>query len=370
MTLGGAPVQYLEPRTDVAAKEDWSTGLILEDLGSGAKVIGSLALAAAAGLVGCLFLPMTPGNVGAVVVLGLLVLMGAMGPVMYRVESKPVRRGLLDEPWHRCRATAAEKDPADPTDRVLLEDGTVLKGWFDDMTDMVLERQEVFVAGPDADGHAAIRAAGFAKMHNAKVDTGEYPAAEREERPLMGPLDDVAALKAYDGLRWGMRSWLWSVVPAGIGAVVVLLSLFPLAVSGLVVGGVLLLSLLGLPTALEISRWYRAAVRAVDNSFQWTPVPVTLFPWKPNQHVAGLAQMPGGLALVQFVIPELDVIANIADTGVMWVAGTHDDLIAVGVPRVPSMTFAVVQPDRDTPKEDPIPWIQRFHQPDFSGLPR
>ncbi len=363
-------MQYLEPRTDVPAKDDWSTGLILQDLGSGAKALGYLALAAAAGLVGCLFLPMTPGNVGAVVVLGLITSMGAMGPLMYRVESKPVRRGLLEEPWRRCRATAAEKDPLDATDRVLLEDGTVLKGWFYDMPDMVLQRQEVFVAGPDAEGRAVIRAAGFAKMHNAKVDHGEYPAAEREERPLMRPLDDAAVLKAYNGLRWGTRSWLWSVVPAGVGAVVVLLSFFPFAVSGLVVGGVLLLSLVGLPMALEISRWYRAAVRAVDNSFQWTPVSVTLFPWQPNQHVAGLADMPNGLTLVQFVVPELDVIANIADTGVMWIAGTHDDVIAVGVPRVPSLTFAAVQPDRDTPKEDPIPWIQRFHQPDFSGLPR
>ncbi|WP_154697707.1 hypothetical protein [Lentzea guizhouensis] len=362
-------MQYLEPRTDVAAKDDWSTGLILQDLGSGAKALGSVGLGAAAGLVGCLFLPMTPGNVAAVVVLGLIVLLGSLGPVMYRVESKPVRRGLLEQPWRRCPATVAEQDL---TDRVRLADGTVLRGWFEDLPEMVLDRQEVFVAGPDADGHAVIRAAGFAKMHNAKVDTGsEFHERERVERPLMRPLDDDEVVKAFNGLVWGTRSWLWAAIPAGVGAVLVLLSFFPLAVSGLVVGGLLLVpALLGIPMALEISRWYRNAVQAVQNSNQWTPVSVTLFPWQPNQHVAGLADMPGGLALVQFVVPELDVIANIADTGVMWVAGTHDDLIAVGVPRVPTLTFAVVQPDRDTPREDPVPWIQRLQQPDFSRLPR
>jgi hypothetical protein len=102
-----------------------------------------------------------------------------------------------------------------------------------------------------------------------------------------------------------------------------------------------------------LSRWYRDAVTAVESSAQWTPVAITLFPWQPDQHVAGLAEMPGGLALVQFVLPDLNVVANIADTGVMWVAGR--DVIAVGVPRVPVLTFAAVQPDRDTPKEAPIP---------------
>ncbi|MFS8102734.1 hypothetical protein LFM09_36960 [Lentzea alba] len=362
-------MQYLEPRTDVPAKDDWSTGLILQDLRWGARALGAVALVAGAGAAACFFLPTTPGNVGALVILSLVALTCGLAPLMYRVETRPRRRGLFDEPWRRLPATVAERDDS-ATDRVLL-DGLVLKGWFDDLPDMVLERQEVFVCGPDADGRAVVRAAGFAKWHNAKADTGEHTARERVERPLLRPLDDEATLRAYKGLRWGARSWLWSAVPCGVGGALVLLSLFPLAPAGLVTGGLLLvLGLLGIPTAIEVGRWYRDAVAAVDNSWQWTPVPITLFPWKPGQHVAGLADLPGGLALVQFVVPELDVIANIADTGVMWIAGTHGDVIAVGVPKVPVLTFAAVQRDRDVPEEDPIPWIQRLRTPDFSGLPR
>ncbi|MFI6095159.1 hypothetical protein ACIA8G_06400 [Lentzea sp. NPDC051213] len=364
-------MQYLEPRTDVPAKDDWSTGLIIQDLRWGARTLGGIALVTGAAAAACLFLPMTPGNVGALVVLCLVTLTFALSPLIYRVETRPRRRGLLDQPWRRLPATVAEHEDNDSTTDRLLLDGLVLKGWFYDLPDMVLERQEVFVCGPDAKGRAVVRAAGFAKWHNAKACTGEYSARERVERPLMRPLDDEAVLRAHKGLRWGVKAWLWSAVPAGLGGVLILLSLFPLAPTGLLVGGLLLVpALLGIPATIEIGRWYRDAVAAVENSWQWTPVPITLFPWRPNQHVAGLAQLPGGLALVQFVISNLDVIANIADTGVMWVAGTHGDVIAVGVPRVPVLTFAAVQKDRDTPKEDPIPWIQRLHQPDFSGLPR
>ncbi|WP_394619112.1 hypothetical protein JNUCC0626_08450 [Lentzea sp. JNUCC 0626] len=367
-------MQYLEPSTDVPATDDWSTGLILRDLRWGARNLGGIALVTGAGAVVCWLLASTPGNIGAFAVLALLTFLLGLGPLMYRVETRAQRRGLLEQPWRRMPAEVFEKHE-DGTDRLRLSDGVVLKGWFQDLPDMVLERQEVFVCGPDAAGKAVVRAAGFAKMENAKVDRSpdpEHPVRERVERPIGRPLDDSATAQAFKGFRWGERAWLWAVVPVGVGAVLVLLSLFPLSPAGLVVGGlVLVLGLLGVPTAVEIGRWYRDAVRAVQNSAQWTPVTITLFPWQPNQNVAGLAQMPDGrLALVQFVVPELSVIANIADTGVMWIAGTHDDVIAVGVPRVPVLTFAAVQPDQDTPKEAPIPWIQRFTQPDFSGLPR
>ncbi|NKE63129.1 hypothetical protein FXN61_42970 [Lentzea sp. PSKA42] len=363
-------LHYLEPRTDVPARDDWSTGLILEDLRWGARTLGGVALVTGAAAVACLFLPMTPGNAGAMALLFLVTLTCGVAPLMYRSETKAQRRGLLDQPWRRVPATVAEKRDDMIDDRLLL-DGLVLKGWFHDLNDMVLERQEVFVCGPDASGKAVIRVAGFAKMENAKVDTGDHPAQKRVERPVGRPLDDPAVAKAHKGMRWGVRSWLWSAVPAGIGALLVLLSLFPFAPTGLIIGGlVLVMGLLGIPSSIEISRWYRDAVVAVESSAQWTPVPITLFPWQPNQHVAGLAEMPGGLALVQFVIPDLHVVANIADTGVMWIAGTHGDVIAVGVPRVRVLTFAAVQPDRDTPKEAPIPWIQRLRTPDFSGLPR
>ncbi|MET9226108.1 hypothetical protein [Lentzea sp. NPDC003310] len=365
-------MRYLEPRTDVPAKDDWSTGLILQDLRWGAKTLGGLAVVTGAGAVTCWLLPSSPGNLAAFVVLVLVTLLFGIGPLMYRAETRAQRRGLLDQPWRRVAATVAEKQPDDVDDRLLLADGTVLRGWLEDFPDMVLERQEVFVCGPDAGGRAVVRVAGFAKMENAKAEEpGEHPTRERVEQPLGRPLDDPATARAYKGLRWGVRAWLWSAVPVALGGVVVLLSFFPLAPAGLVVGGLVLgLGLLGIPSSVEISRWYRDAVRAVDGSAQWTPVAITLFPWQPNQHVAGLAEMPGGLALVQFVLPELSVVANIADTGVMWIAGTHDDVIAVGVPRVPVLTFAAVQPDRDVPEEDPIPWIQRLRQPDFSGLPR
>ncbi|WP_143116130.1 hypothetical protein [Lentzea xinjiangensis] len=363
-------MQYLEPRTDVPAKDDWSTGLILQDLRWGTRALGVVGLVAAAAAVACLFMPTTPGTIGAMSVLVLAALTCGLTPLIHWTGTRAERRGLLEQPWRRVRATAAEKQPEDVSDRLLL-DGLVLKGWFDDLADMVLERQEVFVCGPDEHGKAVVRAAGLAKMENAVVDTGDYPARERVERPLGRPLDDPAVAGAHQGLRWGARAWLWAAVPAGAGGVLVLLSLFPLAPAGLVVGGLLLgAGLLGIPVSIEIGRWYRDAVTAVENSDRWTPVPITLFPWEPNQNVAGLAEMPGGLALVQFVVTDLDVIANIADTGVMWIAGTHGDVIAVGVPRVRVLTFAVVQPDRDTPKEDPVPWIQRLRQPDLSGLPR
>ncbi len=362
-------MQYLEPRTDVPAKEDWSTGLILQDLRWGGRTIGTAAAVAAAGAVGCAFLADTIGNLFAMLLLGLFAVFCSFAPLVYLAQTRSKRRGLLDEPWRRVAATPAEEQK-DGYDRLVL-DGLVLSGWFAEMQDMVLERQEVFVCGPDADGKAVVRVAGFAEMNHAKVDAGEYGARAREECPLGRPLDDPATAKAFKGLRWGTKSWRWAALFGAIGAALVVVSLFPIAVGGLVVGGlVLTTSLLALPMTIELGRWYRDAVKAVENSGEWTPVSITLFPWKPNQHVAGLAQMPGGLALVQFEMPDLHVIANIADTGVMWIAGTHDDVITVGVPRVPALTFAVVQPDRDTPKEDPVPWIQRFSQPDLSGLPR
>lgn len=362
-------MQYLEPRTDVPAKDDWSTGLILRDMRSAARVFGTIAALAAAGSAVCYFLPDSTGNVVAALVLFMIAFAAGLVSLCSWPQTRARRRGLLEQPWRRMPAVPAQNQN-DATDRLLL-DGLVLRGWFSELHDMVLERGEVFVCGPNADGRAVVRVAGFAEMHNAKVDKGEYPAQEREDYPVGRPLDDPAVQQAADGLRWGVRSWRWSALFGAIGAAMIVGSFFPLAVGGLVVGGLLLgTALLIFPATVELSRWYRDAVRALRNSGEWTPVAITLFPWKPNQHVAGLAQLPGGLTLVQFVIPDLHVIANIADTGVMWIAGTHDDVITVGVPRVPALSFAVVQPDRDVPEEDPIPWVRRLNQPDFSVLPR
>lgn len=368
-------LQYLEPRTDVPAKDDWSTNLILQELGMMRHTLSIVALVSLAGLVGCLFLPMVVGNVAAIVVLSLLLLVGAIGPVMYRVETLPVRRGLLEEPWRRCPA-AVVGDPDDRYDTyVQLADGTVLKSFMgDDLRYVVGVRGEIFVCGPNENGKAVVRVAGLAETANAKVaKPAEFVDREPAERHEIGrPLDDPAVLKAFSGLVAGTHAARWVVVPVVIGAVIVLMSLWPIAPAGLVVGGVIaVLSLLMLPSVIELSRWYRDAVKGVHAAQGWTPVPVTLFPWKPGSVVSGLATMQGGrLALVQFVDPNLHVIANIADTGIMWIAGVHEDVIAVGVPEVPVLTIAAVQPDSDTPREAPVPWIQRLRQPDFSGLPR
>ncbi|MGI5499406.1 hypothetical protein [Lentzea sp. CA-135723] len=365
-------MRYLEPGTDGPAKDDWSTGLILEEMRGGSLALGVVAVLTAAGAVACWLLPSSPGTVSAGVVLALVALLGGLGTLVSWVETRSERSGLLDGPWRRVPVELLD---APGGTGWLRADGLVLKGWFEDYASVLLERGEAFLCGPDADGRAVLRFAGFARMEHVKVDrsgkSAAFPVRPREERPLGRPLDHPATARAFKGLRRGARAWLLAVVPAGVGALVILLSFFPLAPAGLVVGGLVLVpALLAVPALLEISRWHRDAVLAVEGSARWTPVPTTLLPWEAGDHVAGLAEMPGGLALVQFVLPELSVIANIADTGVMWIAGTHDDVIAVGVPRVPVLTFAAVQPDRDTPKEDPIPWIQRFTQPDFSGLPR
>jgi hypothetical protein len=368
-------VQYLEPRTDLPAKDDWSTGLIMENLGFARRVMSIMALVAGAGVIGCLFLPMTVGNVAAIVVLSLLVLFGAIGPLMHWTETSPLRRGLMDRPWRRTPVTVVlNPDNKYPT-FVQLPDGVVLESYMGkDLPDMVRERGEIFLCGPDAKGKAVLRVAGFAETATAKITSWEgFVAAEEWERHEIGrPLDDPAVLKAFGGLRAGEHASMGAVIPAVIGVVVVLMSLWPIAPAGLVVGGLIaVLALLTLPSTIELGRWYRAAVKGVLAAHEWTPVPVTLFPFKPGAVVAGLATLDGGrLALVQFVDPDLHVIANIADTGVMWIAGAHEDVVAVGVPRVPVLTIAAVQPDSDTPREAPVPWIQRFTQPDFSGLPR
>ncbi|GAB2836650.1 hypothetical protein [Lentzea nigeriaca] len=368
-------LQYLEPRTDVPAINDWSTGLILQELGLVRRTLSIVALAALAGLVGCLFLPMEIGNIAAIVVLSLFLLVGAIGPVMHRIQTLPVRRGLLDEPWRRCPVTVVDHpDDKYPT-YVRMLDSVVLESFpSSELRDVLRHRGEVFVCGPDEKGKAVIRIAGLAEMENVTVARpAEFVDREPEEPHEIGrPLDDPAVRKAFSGLVAGTRATLGTTIPAGIGAVIVLMSLWPIAPAGLVVGGVVVvLSLLMLPSLIELSRWYRDAVKAMHAARRWIPVPITLFPWQPGALVAGLATMEGGrLALVQFVDPNLHVIANIADTGTMWIAGVHEDVIAVGVPRLPVLTIAAIQPDSDTPREAPVPWIQRLRQPDFSRLPR
>ncbi|MBB5958083.1 hypothetical protein FHS29_004691 [Saccharothrix tamanrassetensis] len=365
---------YLEPRTDVPALQDWSTTLILAELRWGARVAGPIA-GVSAGVVAWLvvYLPATPGTVAAIVVLGLAALVTAVGPLMHRVETRPVRRGLLDSPWRRCPATVAAPEEGIHDERLLVfGDGgtTVLRGMLSDLTDLVLERQEVFLCGPDGDGRAVVRVAGLCRMQSARVD--DRPARPRERAPhLIGrPLDDPAVARAFRYFKIGVRAWVWCAGAAALGVAIAGLSARPLSVAGLVVGGLLVaLAALALPTVLRVGGWYREAAAGLSATTRWTPVPVTLFPWGPYEEVAGLAQLPGGTALVRFPLPHLDVIANIADTGTLWIAGGTTGVVAIGVPRVQALTFAVVQPDRDKPDDTSQPWLLRGREPALRNVP-
>ncbi|WP_433273676.1 hypothetical protein ACQPZF_19695 [Actinosynnema sp. CS-041913] len=365
---------YLEPRTDVPAVQDWSTALILAELRWGARITGPMA-GVLTGMVVSLvvFLPTTPGTVASAVVLGLVALLTAIGPLMLRVETRPVRRGLLDSPWRRCPATVAAAEDGVFDDRLLVfdDEGTVvLRGMLSDLTDLVLEHQEVFLCGPDGDGRAVVRVAGLCRMESVRVDRRDARPREREPHLVGRPLDDPAVVRAFRGFGLGARAWLWCAGAAGLGAVIAALSLWPLSVAGLAVGGLLVvLAVLALPTAVHVGRWYGEAAAGLRSAAAWTPVPVTLFPWEPNQEVTGLAQLPGGMALVQFPLPHLDVIANIADTGTMWMAGGTTGVVAIGVPRVPALTFAMVQPDRDKPDDTPQPWLLRGKEPGLREIP-
>ncbi|GAA3650391.1 hypothetical protein GCM10022267_40970 [Lentzea roselyniae] len=359
-------MQYLEPRTDVPAKDDWSTRMILDEPWSHTehKVISVIGIVT---FVVCFFMPMTAGNIAAIVVLAVQLLMNVAGPLVGLAGRRAERRGLLDEPWRRLPATVAD-NPDEPWDLLLL-DGLVLKGSLHDLPDMVLDRQEVFVCGPDAEGRAMVRAAGFMTMRPAEVDTGEYEAKERVDRPLGRPLDDPA-LQEVLGAAWAMKVILViMVVIVVVIGVLVALSVSPVAPTGLVTAAILATMLFDVPAMIVAMRRQRQAARAVESSEQWTPVPVRLFPEKAGHHVAGVAELPGGPAVVRFPVPDRDVLANIAATGVMWTAGTHENLIAVGVPHLNSLTYAVVRSGGAAHDGDPMSWGRRLRPRQLLGLP-
>ncbi|GGU14867.1 hypothetical protein [Lentzea flava] len=359
-------MNYLEPRTDVPAIDDWSTRLILRDtrLPAEQRIHSLIAVLT---FVVCFFLPMTPGNVAALVVLAFLLLMTVVGPLIGMAGTRAKRSGLLDGPWRRLPAAVAENDD-EPWD-VLLADGLVLKGSFHDLPDMVLDRGEVFVCGPDAEGRAMIRAAGFTAMRPAEVGTGEYRAKERLDRPLGRPRDDPAVRQVINATWVFKTTWVMFVVTLVVAGVLVALSVSPLAPTGLVTAALVALPLLDFPMLLASMRRQRRAERAVEHAECWTPVPIRLFPEKAGHHVAGIAELPGGPALVRFPAPVLDVVANIAATSVMWIAGRHENLIAVGVPHVNALTYAVVRPDGAAQDGDPMPWFRRLRSRKPLGLP-
>lgn len=366
---------YLEPRTDVPALEDWSTGLVLDQFrdyvrGSAAIAVGLVVVAVSL----VVFPSATPGTVAAVVVLALLSLVAAIPPLAHRVETAPRRRGLLAQPWRRVPATVVAGGGKWDEDRLLVfaEEGTVvLRGLLPDALDLVLDRQEVFLCGPDEQGRAVVRVAGLCRLFPLRVDRSEDEARPREREPhLIGrPLDDPAVVRASRGFRWGTRAWVWCAGGAAVGAVLVALSLWPLSPAGLVVGGLLITAAaIMTPSTLLIGKLYREAVAAVESATAWTPVPITLFPWESDHEVAGLAQLPRGTAVVRFPLPDPDLIANIADTGTLWMAG-EGEVVTVGLPRVPALMLAMVHPDRDVPEDTPQPWLLHVLEPSWDTVP-
>ena len=123
------------------------------------------------------------------------------------------------------------------------------------------------------------------------------------------------------------------------------------------------------PAAVQLSRYYAQAAAAADAATEWTSLPITLFPWEPANVVAGLVQMPGRTVLIQFPLPNLDVIANIADTGTIWIWGNPSDVVAVGAPQLPVLTVGVLQADRDKPPEETQPWLLRGNDPGLREIP-
>jgi hypothetical protein len=73
--------------------------------------------------------------------------------------------------------------------------------------------------------------------------------------------------------------------------------------------------------------------------------------------------------VVRFPLPNQDLIANIAETGTMWMAGEGSGVVTVGLPRVHALMLAMVERDRDVPEENPQPWLLRVLEPSWDGVP-
>jgi hypothetical protein len=364
----------LEPRTDVPALEDWSTDMVLAQSAVGVRTSAGLAVASLGVAVALLVLvPPDPGTIAAVVVLVLFGLLTALIPITARMETSARRRRLLDGPWQRCAAAVAVGEDGALYDRLIVRrsaETLVLKGFLIPFPAVVAHRQEVFLCGPDDDGRALLRVAGMLRIVPAKLDPRPAQARERELLLPGRPLDDPGAARASRWFRWGTRLWLVPAVLGVCGAVLVTLALRPLAVPGLVVGGLLLIAAAySVPIVVMFVRWFAEALAGLCAAREWSPVPITMFPWEPGREVAGLAQLPRGTALVRFPYPQPDVVANVSDSGMMWMAGDGIGAVAVGVPGVPVMTFCVVTPDSDTPVEAPQPWLLRTQDPVLDKIP-
>jgi hypothetical protein len=170
-------------------------------------------------------------------------------------------------------------------ERLLLftEEGTVVvRGQLPDVLIQVLDRQELFLCGPDDKGRVVIRIAGLCSLFPMRVDAEADDVRPREREPhLIGrPLDDPVVARAFRGFRWGARAWVWPTGAAVIGVAVVSLSVSPLAPAGLVVGGLLIVAAAILsPGVALIGGLYRqaVAVAAAEAAATWTPVPSRSF---------------------------------------------------------------------------------------------
>lgn len=360
-------LQLLEPRTDVPAQEDWSTRLAFTDVLISTRH-GVETIIVTGAFVATFFLPGSPGNTAARIVLGVLMVVSLSVYLTNRHLRRAVRLRVFAEPWRRVAAAVAEKQENDPRDR-LLADGLVLAGSFSDLSAVVVERQEVFVLGPDGDGLVLLRAAGSTSMYvAAPVEESGLQAAERVERVPGRPADDQQVQDGIDMMRV-LRHVYW-VLPAltvVVAGVLLALSVSPPAPAGLIAVAVMVPHLFFLPTAIELYLHSADNATAVNASEEWTSVPVRLLPWQRGHHVAGIADLRGGPALVRFPRPNLDLVANIAGTGVMWVAGTHQGRLTVGLPGAGGLMTAVVRP---VAASDPMAWWRRIGQADFSALPR
>ncbi len=359
---------YLEPRTDGPAEQDWSTTLILTETRLTAQALSVVAVLLPLAACFAVVLPVTPGNVSSIGVLGLLGLLGSIGPFILLVGRRPHRRRLLREPWRRCPATVAATEKPLILDRVIVFESPslVLRGSLPDVPNLLLDRQELFLVGPDDKGHALIRVAGLCRLFAVRVDTGEARPREREPA-LPGHSPDASAFRR---LRRGAHCWVYPAAVGVVGAVVLMLGLWQLSPLALVVGGALLIvAAVTIPLAVAVGRYYAKAAAAAEAATGWTSLPIRLFPWEPTNVVAGLVQLPRGVALIQFPLPDLDVIANIADTDTIWIWGNPSDVVAVGAPGLPMLTFGVMQADRDKPPDERQPWLLRTNNPGLREIP-
>lgn len=350
--------------------QDWSTAAILAETVSAGRMLTAAAVALPLTIGFALVLPATPGNIAAEVVLGVVGLFGAIGPVVLLLERQRYRRRLLAQDWRRCAAAVVLEEQPVGRDRLIVREygeSFLVRGFLVDVPEVVISREEVFLLGPDEDGRALLRVAGLCRIFAVRRVPGEA-------EPVVGiPADPYRppGERELRSLRHGARSWIYAAAIGVVGAVVLVLGRWPVpAPLALVVGGVLVvLAAIALPVAVPISRLFAAALAAAEAATAWTSLPITLLPRDPSGIVAGLIQVGNRTTLVQFPIPDLDVITNIADTDTIWIWGAPTGVVAVGVPQLPLMTFGVLQDDRDKPPDEPQPWLLRVNDPGLRRIP-